>query len=65
MFEGIVYWTGSGDDTIFIDGTHFRPGDMRTTTILNTGFGNDHITVDLDENEDGFFEYKNFISKRS
>ncbi len=55
FFDGIIYWTGSGGDTINIDGTHVRPGE-RTTTILNTGLGDDHVTVDLaDEGEDGFF----------
>jgi hypothetical protein len=54
--DGIIYWTGSGDDKIDIDGTHVRDDSVeRTTTILNTGLGNDHITVDLDPLEDGFF----------
>jgi Ca2+-binding RTX toxin-like protein len=54
LFDGVVYWTGYGDDTVEIDGTHLRAGE-RTTTILNTGLGDDHITVDLDVGEDGFF----------
>ncbi|MDH4157891.1 MAG: matrixin family metalloprotease [candidate division Zixibacteria bacterium] len=54
LFDGVIYWTGSGDDTIDIDGTHYREGE-RTTTVLNTGLGDDHITVDLDTGEDGFF----------
>ena len=54
LFEGVVYWSGSGDDTIAIDGTHYRAGE-RTTTMLNTGMGNDSLTVDLDTGEDGFF----------
>jgi hypothetical protein len=56
LHEGIVYWTGSGDDTITIDGTHARDEAVeRTTTLLNTGLGDDHVTVDLDQPEDGFF----------
>ena len=61
---GITIWTGFGDDSIDIDGTHFRGGDeingLRTITTLNTGLGNDGtninpIVVDLDTDEDGFF----------
>jgi hypothetical protein len=60
LYDGVRMWTGSGNDTIVIDGTHGRfDGDgnpiQRTTTILNTGLGDDHITVDLDAGEDGFF----------
>ncbi|HET6575741.1 MAG TPA: hypothetical protein VFG68_19225, partial [Fimbriiglobus sp.] len=55
FFDGVVYWTGSGSDTIAIDGTHYRDGIHRTPTALNTGLGNDAITVDLDTPEDGFF----------
>ena len=51
---GITIWTGYGDETIFIDGTHLRAG-LRTVTTLNTGLGDDHVTVDLDAGEDGFF----------
>ena len=51
FFGGVVYWTGSGDDTIDIDGTHYR-ADERTTTALNTGLGDDHVTVDLDSPDD-------------
>jgi hypothetical protein len=55
FYDGILYWTGSGADTIDIDGTH-QAGEDRTTTILNTGESGDHITVDLDdEGDDGFF----------
>jgi Ca2+-binding RTX toxin-like protein len=59
FFDGIVYWTGFGDDVIFIDGTHGRFVDgqpvERTTTMLNTGLGDDHVTVELHAGEDGFF----------
>ncbi|MHC1764378.1 MAG: hypothetical protein AB9869_08735 [Verrucomicrobiia bacterium] len=59
LYDGIVYWTGSGHDTIDIDGTHYRSAE-RTTTMLNTGLGSDHVTVDLDDgrvgtDSDGFF----------
>jgi len=56
LYEGIVYWTGSGADTISIDGTHvYKPAEFRTATVLNTGLGDDAITVDLYTGEDGFF----------
>ena len=49
FFDGILYWTGSGNDTISIDGTVNRDGSgQRTMTLLNTGLGNDNITVNLD-----------------
>ncbi|MEX2149864.1 MAG: LEPR-XLL domain-containing protein [Steroidobacteraceae bacterium] len=54
FYDGIIYWSGSGADTIDIDGTH-QAGQYRTTTILNTGLGDDHVTVDLDSGQDGFF----------
>jgi Ca2+-binding RTX toxin-like protein len=56
--DGVTIWTGWGDDTITIDGTHERAG-VRTVTTLNTGLGDDTVIVDLDEVEadggDGFF----------
>src|SRR5206468_12064434 len=54
LFDGVVYWTGSGDDGITIDGTHNRAGE-RTTTVLNTGLGSDTVTVNLTNGQDGFF----------
>jgi len=54
LFDGVVYWTGSGNDTVTIDGTQNRAG-QRTTTILNTGLGNDNVTVNLTAGSDGFF----------
>ena len=39
---------------ITIDGTH-RSAGVRTVTSLNTGLGNDVVTVDLDAGEDDFF----------
>jgi subtilisin-like proprotein convertase family protein len=61
--EGITIWSGFGADHISIDGTHYREG-LRTITTLNTGLGDDTVTVDLDYNigteadpviDDGFF----------
>ncbi len=51
LADGVTIWTGSGADTIFIDATHLRPG-VRTVTALNTGLGNDVVTVDLDAGSD-------------
>ena len=53
LFDGVVYWTGPGGDTVTIDGTHLRAGG-RTTTMLNTGLGDDEITIDLEASDDGF-----------
>jgi Ca2+-binding RTX toxin-like protein len=59
--EGITIWTGPGDDTISIDGTHRRDtqdtsgNDIRTITTLNTGQGQDTVYVSLDAATDGFF----------
>jgi Ca2+-binding RTX toxin-like protein len=65
FFTGIRYWTGSGNDGIYIDGTANRSGSgQRTMTLLNTGLGNDTVTVNLngalnqptgDTGPDGFF----------
>jgi Ca2+-binding RTX toxin-like protein len=58
---GITIWTGWGNDIIEIDGTHYRDPLspefplIRTITTLNTGLGDDEITVDLHTGEDGFF----------
>ncbi|HEX5857107.1 MAG TPA: hypothetical protein VFY91_03265, partial [Microbacterium sp.] len=52
--DGIRIWTSGSADTIRIDGTHTRDG-VRTTTWLNTGLGDDTVTVDLQAHEDGFF----------
>ena len=53
---GITVWSGFGADTISVDGTHNRavPG-VRTITTLNTGLGDDVVTVDLKAGQDGFF----------
>ena len=56
LLDGVIYWSGSGNDTIAIDGTHNRPATgKRTSTVLNTGLGNDHVTVNLTAGQDGFF----------
>ena len=44
--DGVTIWTGSGNDRIHIDATHERAG-VRTVTSLNTGLGDDDVTVDL------------------
>ncbi|HZB76199.1 MAG TPA: Calx-beta domain-containing protein [Solirubrobacteraceae bacterium] len=54
FLDGISIWTGSGNDTIKIDGTRVS-GAGREITSLNTGLGDDTVTVDLDTGEDGFF----------
>ena len=54
--DGIRIWSGSGADTIAIDDTHARESLTEwTVTWLNTGLGDDAVTVDLDAGEDGFF----------
>ena len=55
LYDGVDYWTGSGNDTVFIDGTQNRPPGQRTTTILDTGLGNDASPSTLDAASDGFF----------
>ena len=51
---GITIWTGSGDDHITVDATHFRAG-VNEVTTLNTGLGNDNVTVNLTDGVDGAF----------
>ena len=45
---------GGGMDTFTVDSTMARP-DYRTVTLVNTGGGDDDVTVDLHSNTDGFF----------
>ncbi len=52
--DGITLWSGFGNDTIAIDGTIRRAG-LRTSTTLNTGLGNDDVTVTLTAGQDDFF----------
>ena len=51
---GITIWTGSGDDHITVNATHFRAG-VNEVTTLNTGLGNDNVTVNLSDGVDGSF----------
>ena len=53
--DGITLWAGYGDDVFTkVEGTHVRAG-LRTVTTLNTGLGDDRVTVDLHPVEDDFF----------
>jgi len=54
VFGGFTIWTGSGDDTIDISATMNRATRWIVTT-LNTGLGNDDVTVNLTAGSDGFF----------
>ena len=59
---GVTVWTGRGNETITVDGTHTRNGTnpdpdgtpLRTVTTLNTGPGIDTVNVSLNTS-DGFF----------
>jgi Ca2+-binding RTX toxin-like protein len=51
---GITLWTGWGSESLLVEATHRREG-VRTATSLNTGLGNDTVTVRLDDAQDGFF----------
>ncbi|MCA9295809.1 MAG: hypothetical protein KC983_04815, partial [Phycisphaerales bacterium] len=55
---GITIWSGSGDDTALVDSTSIPVGQptLRNITTLNTGAGDDVVTVDLDDVTDGFFD---------
>ena len=55
LFDGVNYWTGSGNDTVFINGTKPDGTTERTTTVLDTGLGDDNVTVNLTQGQDGFF----------
>ena len=52
--DGIRIWSGAGADTITVNAVHNRAG-VRETTWVNTGLGNDLVTVNLDETKGGFF----------
>ena len=54
LFDGVDYWTGRGNDTVYVDATKPDAAE-RTTTILDTGLGNDAVTVSLQPVTDGFF----------
>ena len=51
---GISIWSGWGNDTIRVDGSEYR-ANVRDATSLNTGLGDDHVTVSLQAQKDGFF----------
>nr|NLI49987.1 calcium-binding protein [Propionibacterium sp.] len=53
LADGVRLWSGDLADTITVDGAHERAG-VRTTTWLNTGLGNDRVTVALTAGQDGF-----------
>ncbi|HVZ63437.1 MAG TPA: LEPR-XLL domain-containing protein, partial [Lacunisphaera sp.] len=52
--QGITVWSGRGSDVINVTSTDTRAG-VRTATTLNTGAGNDQVTVTLNAATDGFF----------
>ena len=52
--QGITLWTGAGADIISVTSTDHR-ADVRTTTTVNSGAGDDHVTVALSVASDGFF----------
>ncbi len=52
--QGITVWTGAGADIINVTSTDIRAG-VRTTTTLNTGAGNDNVTVALSAATDDLF----------
>lgn len=52
--DGITIWSGFGADVIEVRGTLKTPG-RRTVTTLNTGLGDDVVTVKLKDGVDGFF----------
>ena len=51
---GITIWSGYGADTVTVNSTRLDTG-VRTITTLNTGLGDDHVTVNLSATTDGFF----------
>ena len=54
IYDGVAYWTGSGNDTVAISQIARLAG-QRTTTSLNTGLGNDTVTASLADGGDAFF----------
>ena len=51
---GVTIWSGWGNDHFDVDGTFFRAGGNDLTT-LNTGLGDDTVTVNLQAGSDGAF----------
>ncbi len=54
LYDGVAYWTGSGNDTVAISQIARQAG-QRTTTSLNTGLGDDTVTATLADGGDAFF----------
>jgi len=54
LYDGVAYWTGSGNDTVTISQIARLAG-QRTTTSLNTGVGNDTVTATLADGGDALF----------
>ena len=52
--DGITIWSGFAADFITVRGS-LRTAGRRTVTTLNTGLGDDEVTVELEEGTDGFF----------
>jgi Ca2+-binding RTX toxin-like protein len=52
---GITVWSGYGDDTFVVTGSAADPEGARTVTSLNTGLGDDDVTLSLAAGVDGFF----------
>ncbi|HEX4527586.1 MAG TPA: hypothetical protein VH108_12695 [Gaiellaceae bacterium] len=64
--DGITVWSGYGNDTFSVDGTH-RRATVNEITTLNTGLGDDNVTVNLDGNDGSFVlntqgPYNQFLS---
>jgi Ca2+-binding RTX toxin-like protein len=56
FYDGVSYWTGSGSDTVTINSTEpSLDSSHRTPTELNSGLGNNNVTVKLQSANDGFF----------
>ena len=53
--ETLDMFLGSGRDTFTVSGTVKRADGFRTVTMLNTGAGDDNVTVTLNALTDGFF----------
>ena len=53
--ELLEVYLGSGADTFSVSGTMKRDDGFRVVTLVNTGGGDDQVTVDLEAALDGFF----------
>ena len=57
LYDGVNYWTSAQNDSVYIDATvpaRSGPNAQRTTTVLDTGLGNDKVTATLAQGTDGF-----------